>query len=70
MDLKDQILSFFEPSEKLKFDDENDIVMYGFLEIESTYLKWWEKRFIIMIETHLLVYKENDGNWKIPIEKI
>ena len=66
----EQILSFFEPSEKLKFDDENDIVMHGFLEIQSAILKLWEKRFLIMIETHLLVYKENDGDWKSPIEKI
>ena len=33
-------------------------------------MKSWRDRYVILLKTHLLTYKENDGNWKAATEVI
>ena len=47
-----------------------DILKQGYLEKQSRYLKTWRKRWIILLKTHLLTFKDNNGDWRTPTEII
>ena len=59
-----------QPTEPVPTFTGKDILKDGFLEKQSRYMKTWRKRYVILMKTHMLTYKDNDGNWGAPTECI
>merc|ERR1711934_577530 len=59
--IKLRMESFFTsaPAEKAPEFQQKDIMKEGFLDKQSRYLKSWRKRYVILIKTHLLTFKDN-----------
>merc|ERR1711907_83436 len=58
---KNRMESLFssEPAEKAPAFQNSDIMKEGFLDKQSRYLKSWRKRYVILIKSHLLTFKDN-----------
>ena len=42
----------------------------GWLEKQSRYLKTWRKRYVILMKTHMLTFKDASGDYTAPTEII
>ena len=59
-----------QPSEPVPEVRQSDILKEGFLEKQSRYLKSWRKRYVILMKSHMLTFRDNSGDYSAPTEII
>ena len=47
-----------------------DILKEGYLEKRSRYWKSWRRRYVVLMKTHMLTFKENTNDYTSPTEVI
>ena len=56
-----------EPAPEVR---QSEILKQGWLEKQSRWMKTWRKRYVILMKTHMLTFKDASGDYTSPTEII